>query len=86
MFGLRYSDINTKAFHSAVNGRRSKKRITMLQDDDDKWLETGKGLEEHIKQYFIGLFTYQAVNVGDVISCIENRVSDEANAALLAPF
>lgn len=58
----------------------------MLQDENGQWCEKGKGLEEVVKNYSLGLFECHEVETGEVISCIEERVTKMQNLMLYESF
>lgn len=83
---LREGDRNTKYFHAKTKQRRARNRITKIKNSMGTWVETEDGIEQVAVEYFGNLF--ESTNPTDSegsIRCITETVTDEMNAALIAP-
>ena len=81
-----HEDCNTSFFHNAATARKKRNNIKKLLDDTGVWRQ-GAELKNHIRSYFSNLFTSEVGQPSmEVLSLVRNRVSDEMNNALLAPY
>lgn len=81
---LREGDQNTKKFHAAAKNRRAINQIRNLRDKNGHTVEWGSGLESLMTDYFFELFKATDTDWGLVNECIQQKVSDDQNALLLA--
>lgn len=67
------------AFYKFANGRRKKKSIKMLQNEEEQWVTPKDGLHDLVLEYFKDLFRSQTISTMEVMQCISRKVSDEQN-------
>ncbi|XP_042974784.1 uncharacterized protein LOC122306423 [Carya illinoinensis] len=83
---LREGDCNSRYFHSKASTRRRKNSIMQLQDESGCW-QKGDQMDALITEYFQNLFTAADwVDMGDILSGVEARVTAEMNEDLLKPY
>ncbi|XP_040998143.1 uncharacterized protein LOC121244182 [Juglans microcarpa x Juglans regia] len=83
---LREGDSNSKFFHSKASTRRRRNNIVQLQDDSGNWFK-GAETDRLITNYFSSLFsTAEQVDLGEIVSGIEAKVTAEMNVDLLKPY
>ncbi|XP_042983363.1 uncharacterized protein LOC122312776 [Carya illinoinensis] len=83
---LREGDCNSRYFHSKASTRRRKNSIMQLQDEFGIW-QKGEQMDVLITEYFQTLFTAaDRVDMEDVLSGVEARVTAEMNVELLKPY
>lgn len=51
---------NTKFFHAVVKGRRSRLKITRIQNDEGEWMENQADIAEEAVSFFQRQFTKEA--------------------------
>lgn len=81
---MREGDQNTKFFHAATKNRRITNQIKVLKNEDDNSVEWGSGLEETMINYFTKLFSATNTDWGPVVDCVQQKVTNAQNEALLA--
>ncbi|KAH7841773.1 hypothetical protein Vadar_034198 [Vaccinium darrowii] len=76
-------DRNTSFFHSKVNQRRKRNRITGIQRANGTWCEEPNGIAEEFVDYFQNLFQSEGTfNVEEVLCTIQGQVTDQMNVML----
>ncbi|KAJ9558242.1 hypothetical protein OSB04_012856 [Centaurea solstitialis] len=85
-FWLKDGDFNTKYFHAVANGRRRKKNIEKLLDDDGRQVTDLEGIQQTVRSYFEQLFAEGSSTISPVIEVMAPMISETDNARLVAPF
>lgn len=65
-------DRNTKFFHSCANQRRSKNRIRMVMDEQNRSYLRHDELEVAFSEFFVRLFTSSKPSQYDMDDCLKN--------------
>ncbi|KAK6138933.1 hypothetical protein DH2020_027314 [Rehmannia glutinosa] len=79
-------DANTKYFHTIASTRQRHNSISRLKGEDGSWLTWEIGLDSHIVNYFVNIFSSSEVECALIISCIEPKITEAQNRNLLEPF
>lgn len=85
-FWLKDGDLNTKFFLKSATVRKKRNRIKSLNDN------LGVRHTEHsiicniVHDYFVKLFSNSSAGYGPIINVVENKVKEEDNILLMAPF
>jgi hypothetical protein len=83
------SDKNTKFFHAQCSHRQQKNMIQGLRDDMGVWHSDMSKMSEMAVNYFQQIFTSSNPSEEALSTCLEGMeevISDDMNAALLAEF
>lgn len=85
IFWLKDGDLNTRFFHALAKERN---RIKSLSDDHGNIHSTPDELCQVVFDYFENLFSHPAAthDISDVIDVVDEYISDDVNAMLMAPF
>ncbi|CAN6580631.1 unnamed protein product [Malus baccata var. baccata] len=84
---LNEGDKNTKFFHAQTVRRRKHNKIKGLEDHHRVWHEDEKEICDIASFYFTGLFqSSRPSHIGEIMECMENRVSNDDNRLLTAPI
>ncbi|XP_073153301.1 uncharacterized protein [Henckelia pumila] len=86
IFWLQVGDTNSKLFHYYASSCKRKNVIVNLQDDSGQTYSRGRGLHEHILQYFQTLFTSNGCSAHHVTDLVSRRIDDQQNHVLIRPF
>ncbi|XP_019175452.1 PREDICTED: uncharacterized protein LOC109170754 [Ipomoea nil] len=54
---IKSGDRNTKFYHAAATVRKSRIKISGLNDDNGMWMPDGNELRDHVRTFFLNLFT-----------------------------
>ncbi|CAM8888030.1 unnamed protein product [Rhodiola kirilowii] len=87
---LNEGDLNTKFFHQRASHRRKKNSIQKIQGDDGEWITEEVSICDKAVRFYESLFKSDSHNESadwvEALSCINNRVSEEAVQNLNTPF
>ena len=86
VFWLSDGDTNSKFFHASASARRRKNSIKKLRDETGNWVSSHDDLCAVVRNYFTSIFTARHGDYGDIISCVQSKVSDDDNNSLTQPF
>lgn len=76
-------EVNSKFFHSVVNGRKKRLSLKKLRRDDGNWIEGDEEIAREAVSSFQKQFTKDSSDVDlSILSCIPKLVSDEDNKML----
>ena len=85
-FWYKDGDRNTKFFHASATARKKVNRILSLVDDNGVSVTEQSGLGYVAKDYFLNLFQKKISQMDPVLAVIPNRISQDDNVLLTAPF
>jgi hypothetical protein len=84
---MTYGDRNTAFFHASCMERRRKNKIGSLKKESGGWVEKEVEKRNFITNHFSQLFRSSGnQNSERLLDCVENKVTNEMNAALLQDF
>jgi hypothetical protein len=84
---LREGDRNTRYFHRKATWRRKKNKIARLRKPDGTWTEDANEMGDLATSFFKQLYTRQdEVDPTELLNLFTQRVDDDMNATLCAPF
>lgn len=79
-------DANTKFFHASASNRNRKNFITRLRNNEGVWVDWDSGLQSVIVEFYKQLFTSTPGDMGPILSHVQQKVTDQQNQMLIAPF
>jgi hypothetical protein len=84
---LKGGDSNSRYFHECASQRRKTNTVHGLHDSNGVWQTDPGVMESIVVEYFQNLFLSSSpTTINEVSQLVDERVSPEMNAALLAPF
>ncbi|KAH9767472.1 reverse transcriptase domain-containing protein [Citrus sinensis] len=85
-FWLRDGDSNSKFFHAMASTRKCTNTLIKLRNQEGQWCTNPEDVNNLICEYFTTLFTAGICSYGDVLNCVESKITDAQNQSLLEPF
>ncbi|KAH7840407.1 hypothetical protein Vadar_016441 [Vaccinium darrowii] len=80
---LQQGDKNTGFFHASVLQRRTRNRITGIENSNDDWVSNGPTIAAEFQQYFQELFTANPVfDMVDTVAAIPTKITSHMNHKL----
>ncbi|XP_060972141.1 uncharacterized protein LOC133038108 [Cannabis sativa] len=80
---LREGDQNSKFLHAKATSRRRNNFIQKLKNNDGEWVSWEDDLPTVVTNYFQQVFGYEDVEFGDVLHCLQPRITEEQNVLLM---
>lgn len=80
---LKEGDKNSKFFHAMARARRKNNQIQFLLNEEGEQVDWEGGLQNQMIDYFYNLFASAESNWQPVIRCIDCKITNEQNEALL---
>ncbi|KAI9105092.1 hypothetical protein K1719_022808 [Acacia pycnantha] len=83
---LRAGDRNSRYFHLSTVQRRQRNSILRIKGEDGVWIEDEEAVANSFAWYYEALFKPTDPRLfDDVLKCVDSCISEEMNAALVAP-
>ncbi|CAN6587433.1 unnamed protein product [Malus baccata var. baccata] len=83
---LKEGDANTKFFHQTTLQRRRRNKVLKIRNSAGDWVENPTQVRRLVDEHFLNSFRSEGDrNWGTMLDCLNPMVTEEMNAALMAP-